>query len=410
MFNNIFNIDPGTLLPSHDSTAWLCDLYKKYTDDLATVCKEMASVRKRMLESGCSADFSDRESEALYLLIREMKPDVVVEISPCFGYSTNYILAALTANGKGHLQSYEIMESFKGRKITDIIHGNLSHLYDKSRLTLHIGDAMKADIPECDFLFMDSCHEAYFPAWYFPGLVDKTKLMFIHDVLIFDKKFKTVVPKAAFLGVKEQCYVLESLALNNQKLFSISEFEHIMPEDLKKSLTARSGGAPDRSVVIKGHKQAETAQKMHDTQPLIEELKKLILIGDRDEVFRQINNIIAGDFPVFTKLEAIALLPQLGYRYPFYYKLIPEIKVEYDRITLPEYVLLFEIALSSCNLDMLRSIARRRSCVRINRKAFSYLTDGYLRMANIGLVRRIKNLKPRLAKYAKYFPSMCEKL
>ena len=185
-------------------------LYHKYWDELRPLCEKMRAIRKNMLEQGFSADFSDRESEILYLVLRESKPDLVVEISPCHGYSTNYILAALTHNKKGQLHSFEIQERVHGIAITDVIKQNLDCHIDKSRLKLHIGDATKAVIPECDFLFIDSCHQAYFASWYFSKLVSKPKLVFIHNILFFDRTHRTLVPKAAFMGIREQYYILES--------------------------------------------------------------------------------------------------------------------------------------------------------------------------------------------------------
>jgi len=104
------SFDAGTLESIASNVGALFALYERYADDLKVVTEQMAVHRNTLIDAGYSCDFSDRESEILYLLVREAKPETVVEISPCHGYSTNYILAALTHNQKGALHSYEIVE------------------------------------------------------------------------------------------------------------------------------------------------------------------------------------------------------------------------------------------------------------------------------------------------------------
>ena len=62
---------------------------------------------------------------------------------------------------------------------------------------------------------------------------------------------------------------------------------------------------------------------------MMEELKKGILVGDRERVLREINNIVLNDYSLFSKLGAIALLPQMGYRYPICSHMFPVIEIDY---------------------------------------------------------------------------------
>lgn len=378
-----FNIEPASLKSNNSDHGYIHSLYHKYWDELRRFCEEMRAVRKNMLEQGFAADFSDREAEILYLVLRELKPDVVVEISPCHGYSTSYILTALTDNKRGKLYSFEILEEVNGLPLSDVIQKNLSSHADRSRLELRIGDAMAASIPDCDFVFIDSSHEAYFASWYLSNLIHKPKLVFVHDILIFDKRIKSLVPKAAFLSVREQCYVLESLSINKQNCFSVAEFDYHMDGSLKEMLPVRYAGEPaERSIVFQGHLQNESAKRLHTTQALIEDTRKLILLGFRERALKQIADIVKSDSCLFSKLEALNLLPQMGYRYPIYEDMFPHFKVDYHNLTVSELVLLLELALTSCNISFMQEIIRQARKSQVRSETYRYLARNYSSMAH----------------------------
>ncbi len=122
-----------------------------------------------MQHLGYGATFGDIEGELVYMLIRETQPEVVFEISPHAGWSTNYILASLTANGKGTLHSFEILREIRGLPTEDVIRSNQWHQWDQKRLVIHIGDARQTvfDVKlPINFLLLDSCHEDWFAKWY----------------------------------------------------------------------------------------------------------------------------------------------------------------------------------------------------------------------------------------------------
>lgn len=89
------------------------------------------------------------EGQILYALIRAMKPRQVIEIGVDSGGTTTHILSALHINDYGELFSVDIKEDV-GQKIPD-------HL--RYRWTLHVGDALTADLPDAEFVFEDGPHD-----------------------------------------------------------------------------------------------------------------------------------------------------------------------------------------------------------------------------------------------------------
>ena len=144
-----------------------------------------------MQQKGYSAGISDVEGELLYTLIRETKPAIVFEISPDAGWSTNYILAALTSNNHGLLHTFEVRDKTRGKPTEHVIRENQHHLWDKQRLTVHIGDAREivTQVSEpINFLFIDSCHEDWFADWYATTLFPRVKgLAMIEDIAFSDQ-------------------------------------------------------------------------------------------------------------------------------------------------------------------------------------------------------------------------------
>ena len=309
-----YNLDPGTLLFTTSDHATVWDLYSRYLDDLAPLTSEMAGHRKALTDAGYSCDFSDRESELLYLLVRALQPATVVEISPCHGYSTNYILAALTHNGKGELHSYEIVEQIHGKPTEKAIRDNQLSWLDQTRLHIHIGDATQADIPDPDFLFLDSAHEAWFASWYFQSIVPRAKVCLVHDIVIDQPTRRTLVPKGPFMGVRESVHVLQTLNLNGQKALSVAEFaRHFRDSNLAPRLAARYPGAPERSVIFSGHEQAPAATQIHLALSQLRKWQHRVVDGDRG-VMREIQSFLDADMPLYGRLAAGLLFPLAGYR------------------------------------------------------------------------------------------------
>ena len=106
------------------------------------------------------------DCETIYLLVRSMKPDVVVETGVCYGASTAYILQALAENGRGALYSIDLGNStdeppndfFVPQQLTD-------------RLRLIIGDSTQvlpqllARLERIDLFLHDSLHSYEHMMW-----------------------------------------------------------------------------------------------------------------------------------------------------------------------------------------------------------------------------------------------------
>jgi predicted O-methyltransferase YrrM len=169
----------------------VADLYEEFGDDLLQLARELVGQRARLDRAGFTGAFGDGEGELLYLLLRATKPTAVFEISPATGWSTNYILAALTDNGVGDLHSFEITETAGGRPIEEVIRGNLLPNLDQHRLSIHVGDATTTvgDVQgPVDFVVLDSCHDAFFADWYLHQLLPRVHgVAFVQDIHFWDR-------------------------------------------------------------------------------------------------------------------------------------------------------------------------------------------------------------------------------
>ncbi|MGK7873249.1 MAG: class I SAM-dependent methyltransferase [Xenococcaceae cyanobacterium] len=145
------------------------ELSKKYDNELCQVARNLREKFHIMQSQGYGTTFGDVEGEIMYMVIRETQPEIAFEISPNAGWSSNYILAALSANGKGTLHSFELLPRMQGKPTEEVIRGNQCSQWEQQRLVIHIGDARET-VPSVketiNFLLIDSCHEDWFAEWY----------------------------------------------------------------------------------------------------------------------------------------------------------------------------------------------------------------------------------------------------
>jgi predicted O-methyltransferase YrrM len=170
-------------------------LYRRNGDDLARVREDMRRLHRRRgvpwperspahkvvariaraaglaprRASHMLAQLDDEVCEIVYLLLRSRRPATVVEISPCHGWSTCWILSALRDNGHGFLYSFDIVDAARANVPADLQQG---------RWRLVVGDVRQRvdQIPQqIDFLFMDSDHSAEFAAWYLAAVLPRLR-------------------------------------------------------------------------------------------------------------------------------------------------------------------------------------------------------------------------------------------
>ncbi len=123
--------------------------------------------------------------QALYCLVRHLRPRQVVEISCANGYSSLFMALALRENGAGALETFELSPqnarhataNFRSWGVTDCVR-------------LHVGDARRTindiDVEATDLLFLDSLHSEAFARWYLETLLPRLEArvpVHIHDIL-----------------------------------------------------------------------------------------------------------------------------------------------------------------------------------------------------------------------------------
>lgn len=123
--------------------------------------------------------------QALYCLVRQLRPRQVVEISCANGYSSLFMALALRENGAGALETFELSPT-NARRAAE----NFRAFGVEACVRVHVGDARRtvAGIPleKTDLLFLDSLHSEAFARWYLETLLPRLGArvpVHIHDIL-----------------------------------------------------------------------------------------------------------------------------------------------------------------------------------------------------------------------------------
>lgn len=130
--------------------------------------------------------------QALYCLVRHLKPESIVEISTSSGYSTLFMGLAMKENRAGRIDTFELdprAAAAAGR--------NFARWGVDSHIRVHVGDAMKnvgaATGVNASILFLDSLHTEAFARWFVERFVlgaPRDALFHMHDIMPPDARVR----------------------------------------------------------------------------------------------------------------------------------------------------------------------------------------------------------------------------
>ena len=110
----------------------------------------------------------ESEGQRLYELIREHKPEKIIEIGAHYGCSTTWIATAIKHNKKGRLYSYDV-----NPEAWSMLPKSL-----KKYVECIVFDCWNLKA-ECDLLFEDGAHSSRFTATMLQNI--KAKIVVVHD-------------------------------------------------------------------------------------------------------------------------------------------------------------------------------------------------------------------------------------
>ena len=151
---------------TEDKSDYIISLYRKYSKELLKAREEQKLFKQR-ISGWCF--FDDIEGEVIYLLVRDLAPKVLVEVSSGNGWSTSWILRAVRDNGVGSLISCDIDPLAVSNLPDDLTSNRWKFLHGDVRLFVK-------DLPaSIDFLLMDSEHTDEFCKWFVPEFFPRVR-------------------------------------------------------------------------------------------------------------------------------------------------------------------------------------------------------------------------------------------
>ncbi|MFR9803889.1 class I SAM-dependent methyltransferase [Pseudonocardia sp. RS010] len=161
---------------STGGVGFVAGLYRRHAADLVRVVEQQRALPATT--NGTARGLDDLEAEITYLLVRQLRPEHVVEIGTARGRSSSWLLSALRDNGSGRLVS------FRRNPRPSVVPPELA----ADRWTVHTGDVRSRldSFPvTIDFLLVDAAHTRRFGRWYvrtvFPRLASGTPVG-VHEV------------------------------------------------------------------------------------------------------------------------------------------------------------------------------------------------------------------------------------
>ncbi len=163
--------------------------------------------------------FGDYSCELLYLLVRELRPRTLVEVSPSGGWSTSWILNGLRDNGFGKLTSCDLIDDSARVLPRDLTDGRWEFVR---------GDVFETSrtLPEpIEFLLVDSLHTADFARWYVEHLFPRLdpQAMVVVDDIFQTKQGMFVSVLGSHEGKTEPDVVMAWLRDKQQSFFTLAD-------------------------------------------------------------------------------------------------------------------------------------------------------------------------------------------
>ena len=250
-----------------------------------------------------------------------------------------------------------------------------------------MGDARTYDIPPCDLAFLDSSHEGYFAAWYFEHVIPRSRLVMVHDITIREPNSGALVPKAPFLSIREAYYVLQALGFNKQRFASVADLATELPAGIVASLPSRyeTPGITDRSIVFRGHGSSPEALRLADAQAKIYYLQERLLFGDREDVLEGVYQLVASDAPLFTRLQALSILTDMGYRGEVYEQTAPSIAIDARTFNVSELGAALDLYTRAYQFRWVRRLLRDAAASSISPGVLGYFRRYYKRLTGLSM-------------------------
>jgi predicted O-methyltransferase YrrM len=177
---DIFDPNDAPIIAQHYE-----QLIVKYATELQTEFKRGREFSKIRDPTKCTGSIGQIEASMLYIMIRENKPNHVVEIGALCGVSTRWILSALRENGVGKLSSFDLHDYAPTYIAKEYSEPNRWDFYQ-----LDIFDHLKTEAgqliaQEIDLFFIDALHQNSFAQVYTKQLLAKSPRrvsVFVHDI------------------------------------------------------------------------------------------------------------------------------------------------------------------------------------------------------------------------------------
>jgi predicted O-methyltransferase YrrM len=153
-------------------------LYEKYANEII----ELKPIWRKRKEHIKEVAFDDIEAELLYMYVREIKPDRIIEFAPDRGWSTHHILDALNKNNNGKCVSYDIVNEAQvclqkanvNTERWEFVQGDVSVNFNTW------------DYDKIDMVFIDCDHSSQFALNYtnnaLKKFIERDITVFIHDI------------------------------------------------------------------------------------------------------------------------------------------------------------------------------------------------------------------------------------